>query len=188
MTRFGRLTLLEETSLRRRGGVVGRFLCDCGVEKLIPMVRVRCGNAKSCGCLRVSHGQTGTDEYRAWCAMKARCRPTTARDNAGHKSLGITVCGRWRKFENFIADMGPRPSPRHSIDRIDNTKGYEPSNCRWAIPTQQMQNTRRSKVWHVCGRTFGSCREAGRHFGVDSSTIRYWVKTGREGSYAISRY
>jgi len=75
--------------------------------------------------------------------MRQRCADTNCGDYADYGGRGITVCDRWREsFAAFLADMGPRPSKRHSIDRVDGTKGYEPGNCRWALPTTQARNRR----------------------------------------------
>lgn len=88
------------------------------------------------------HGLSGTPEYRTWAQMMTRCRnPNSTRyENWGGR--GITVCERWERPENFIADMGPKPSPQHSIHRIDNNRGYEPNNCIWATAEDQAKNRR----------------------------------------------
>jgi len=91
-------------------------------------------------------------ERRIWHNMKARC------ERADHDSFplyggrGIAVCARWQSFEAFLADMGPRPSSSHSIDRIDNDRGYEPGNCRWATPTEQGRNRRDNRLVTYSGR------------------------------------
>ena len=85
-------------------------------------------------------------EYRAWANMKQRCNNPKDKDYKDYGGRGIKVCDRWlHNFENFLADMGKRPSPQHSIDRYPNNDGnYEPSNCRWATQIEQAQNRRKS--------------------------------------------
>lgn len=185
--RYNMLELVEVLPRRHRNGRVGLWRCDCGTIKEIPFVNVRGGTAKSCGCLRSKHGATGTPEYVAWNAMRARCAATKGRDFESYAARGIAVCERWNSFENFLADMGPKPSPSHSLGRRDNDIGYEPGNCRWETPTEQARNTRVSKVWSIKGETFDSCRAAAAHFGVDHKTIRYWIKT-KEDCHAEPRY
>lgn len=86
------------------------------------------------------HGLYKTVEFRLWGGMRYRCK---AEEKAHiYRDRGIKVCERWNDFTNFLADMGPRPSSRHSIERLDNSKGYEPSNCVWAMPVQQSNNRR----------------------------------------------
>lgn len=103
------------------------------------------------GCAR--KGQQ-TNEYQIWAAMIARCvRPdNTAFHEYG--AVGVTVCDRWRNsFAMFLADMGPRPSPKHSIDRKDGQRGYCPDNCRWATPKEQARNTKRNRLITFNGET-----------------------------------
>lgn len=92
-----------------------------------------------------SHGHTrGGDPsgaYRSWVAMRARCRNPNAESYERYGGAGVTVCDRWERFENFLADMGERPEGR-SVDRIDSNGNYEPSNCRWATAQEQSQNRR----------------------------------------------
>jgi len=85
--------------------------------------------------------------------MRRRCRTPSNGGFSTHGARGIAVCERWESFEAFLADMGPRPSAGHSVDRIDGTKGYEPGNCRWATRSEQNRNTRRNHRFDVGGES-----------------------------------
>ncbi len=102
-----------------------------------------------------SHGKNGSSlTYRSWIAMKSRCCNPNHADFPRWGGAGITVCERWRhSFEAFLADMGERPSKRHSIDRTDNSRGYEPGNCRWATGQEQQRNTRQNHLITFNGET-----------------------------------
>lgn len=82
----------------------------------------------------------GTVEYSTWKDMRKRCTNPNTRCYKNYGARGVNVCKRWEDFNNFLEDMGKRPSSKHSIDRIDNNKGYTPSNCRWATIKQQNEN------------------------------------------------
>jgi hypothetical protein len=100
----------------------------------------------------------------------------------GKASRGITVCDRWLdSFANFYADMGPKPSPQHSIDRINNSGNYEPSNCRWATPTEQAANTRNVK-------TNIPLAEIARSIGVHSAAICYHMRKGKSLEQVMKYY
>lgn len=126
-------------------------LCTCGNTLLVLGESLRTGHTTSCGCrsgkwkhghCKTVGGSNDSPTYMTWVAMKNRCnRPThTAFERYGAK--GVDVCSEWlESFETFLADMGERPND-HTIDRIDNTKGYSPSNCRWATQQQQYENKR----------------------------------------------
>jgi hypothetical protein len=149
--RFGRLTVLSRYTKKLKP-TKWNCICDCGVEKAYYAANLKRGLSRSCGCLRKEeaaqarrkHGLVGTPEYYAWSKAIQRCtNPKDSRYN-NYGARGITVCEEWLDFRNFIADMGKRPSDDHSIDRIDNDKGYYPNNCRWATRSQQIRN-RQSK-------------------------------------------
>jgi hypothetical protein len=127
--------------------------CNCGIEKTVAnSTALRKGLIKSCGCERTrsiseyakfrrpGHRMTGSPTYRSWQHMKIRCADPNAGGYARYGGRGITVCARWREsFENFLADMGERPE-NTTIDRVDNDRGYEPGNCRWATRLEQSRN------------------------------------------------
>src|SRR5215471_1725927 len=140
--RYHRLTAIEFDGRDIRGCAVWRFRCDCGEEFTALAGNVRFGTTKSCGCLRIKHGMIGTQEYHSWIGMRSRCSDPNHQGYKDYGGRGISVCERWSKFEHFYADMGPKPSSNHSIDRIDNNGNYEPSNCKWSTPKEQSNNQR----------------------------------------------
>jgi hypothetical protein len=150
--RFNRLVAIRQVGVRH-GHADWLFRCDCGAEKVIPGYRARNRNAASCGCHRReqcgtmsrTHGETHSVEYTTWTSMTQRCFNPRNRAYKDYGGRGITVCERWRtSFEAFLADMGRRPAPGLSLDRIDNNHGYEPWNCRWATKFEQNNNKRRA--------------------------------------------
>ena len=143
--RFGRLIAVGLAARKYRNGrVTWKCRCMCGRIAYVTTSNLKRGGVKSCGCLQIemsrTHGATGTPEYRSWHNMKTRCADLDDKDYGGR---GIKVCRRWlHSFENFLADMGPRPPGDISIDRKKNHLGYSPGNCRWATRKQQNNNQR----------------------------------------------
>ena len=155
--RFGRLTVIRK-SISRNNFLYWVALCDCGQTVEVLGQSLRRGETKSCGCLQreifgkfssarwTTHGESAIDkrtpEYRSWMAMLSRCENPNATGYKNYGGRGIIVCERWHKYEYFLSDMGRRPSPQHSIDRINNDGNYELNNCRWATPKEQRANQR----------------------------------------------
>ena len=174
------LELVQEWKGKRDRVRVWRCQCDCGNEVMVKQRYLYQGESvtKSCGCIigkhKRTHGATGTAEFGVWSSMRARCGPGGHKDYAGR---GIRVCERWQKFENFLADMGKRPSPLHSIERMDNDGNYEPSNCRWATVTEQSNNRRSSLRIEFNGATH-TAAEWERLLGLRTGWVSTKLKKG----------
>ena len=113
-------------------------------------------------------------EYTTWTLMKGRCFNPTNKSFSQYGGAGITVCERWLVFENFLADMGQKP-PQHTLERIDNTKGYAPDNCRWATVTDQANNRRTNVLISYAGKTLTLAQWA-RETGVNYKNLFYRVR------------
>lgn len=176
--KFGRLLVLgpaEHANGRRRV----QCQCDCGTVTVVEPRMLRKGRSKSCGCLqrdimsavssgRTKHGLTNTPEYDAWTRMKRRCYSPKDSKYRLYGGRGITVCERWlSSFEAFYEDMGDKPTPSHSLDRIDVDGNYEPSNCRWATPTVQGRNKQTHRLVWLNGKQMPlsqACETAGVNY------------------------
>lgn len=152
---FGKLTVLKrgENRVEPSGKTKVYWLCECecGVEKEYEGSSLREGTSKSCGCVKrklakninLSHNMSKSKEYKAWAKMKERCYNPNTERYLIYGGRGITVCDEWKNsFEKFYEDMGDKPSPQHSIDRINVDGNYEKDNCRWATEKEQALNKR----------------------------------------------
>jgi hypothetical protein len=188
--RIGGVTVLGEAErvVAKSGQALRRWRvrCDCGVEFVSGAVRVRLGRALRCkacsNALRTKHGCAATrghrasNEYELWVNLKSRCKNPNNKDWDKYGGRGITLCERWESFENFLADMGPRPSRAHSVERKDNEKGYGPENCIWATTDVQASNRRNSRLLTHDGITL-TLTEWSRRIGMSHTALRIRLRT-----------
>ncbi len=158
---FGRLSVIARATSDGRGEIRWLCQCDCGNQIIALSSHLRNGKIVSCKCLqkertsqsnrnRAKHGHCRNEQpsptYFSWASMHSRCY---RKENASwfrYGYRGIRVCARWFDFQNFLSDMGERPSGK-TLDRIDNDGYYTPENCKWSTRSEQQRNRRKN---HVC--------------------------------------
>lgn len=192
---FGRL-LVNHQIPSRNGKVFWLCNCICGKSTNVSTTDLRSGHTKSCGCLskeiakerQTTHGKRYIPEYRTWCKMKERCYNKADINYHYYGERGIKICDRWiQSFQFFYDDMGNRPTPLHSIDRLDNNGNYEPSNCRWATPIEQCRNRRSSRVLEYNGVS-KTLIEWANELNVSSANILKHLSNGRLFDEIASHY
>ena len=163
-TKFERYTILEEVepfyNSNNKMVRIFKCQCECGNIKNVRLLLLRNGDIKSCGCLHRENSKIRTikrnskhndsirydkkSEYNSWAGMKQRCYYEKHINFKHYGGRGIKVCDRWiNSYENFILDMGRKPGPEYSIDRINVNGNYEPSNCKWSTSSEQVKNRRK---------------------------------------------
>lgn len=157
--------------------------CDCGREYERTS---NCVGKGGCLCQIQTHGKSHSKEHMIWCAIKARCFNRNNKNFDLYGGRGISMSSHWTKsFENFYADMGPAPSPTHTVDRINSNGDYEPGNCRWATRMEQANNTRRNILVEHKGSTktlVMACRDSNVPY---ASVYRYMRRYNMEPLDAI---
>lgn len=184
-TVFSRLTVVREAGRSPQGRSLWACTCICGGSKTVSGTNLRSGYVRSCGCLAKelasarakTHGLSKTLTYSSWITMLHRCENPRRSKYEYHGGRGITVCKRWHKFENFLADMGPRESVALSLERRDNNKGYRPSNCYWATREEQCNNRRNSVRLTHAGKT-QTLSQWAAHLGKTQSTLSWRYHQG----------
>lgn len=164
---FGRLTVIKRVNSTKQGGPYWQCKCECGQLHVAVGGNLRKGSSRSCGCLRkelrtannITHNLTKHPLYRTWCDIIQRTTNSNGEDFHRYGGRGLQLHSSWQTNpESFIkyilSALGPKPSPKHSLDRIDNDKGYIPGNLRWATRIVQNNNQRRSHKYRGTGVYF----------------------------------
>lgn len=186
--RFGRLVVQEIHPERSAAGKV-RWICqcDCGGTSVVQSDHLAGGKTETCGCSQTRHGMRHTPEYVVWANMLQRCTNESIPTYQHYGARGIGVDSRWAvSFEAFYADMGPRPSPQHSIERRDVNGNYGPSNCYWATAVVQANNRRGNVVYEFQGQEFTQAQLC-KAYGISPQTLKYRLDQGLELAEALTR-
>lgn len=184
-TKYGFWTVIGD-------GRSGEWLveCECGTRKEMGVFFLQSGRSKSCGCRGKDwcrkHGMEGTQIYSMWAGMIQRCTNPRATGYSSYGARGVTVSPEWRNsFEQFFADMGPLPSPTHTIGRKDNARGYSAGNCRWETKTEQVRNRSITKFLTVDGET-RPLAEWAEHFGIRRRLVAERIRQGWDAKRALT--
>lgn len=145
---FGYWTVVDVPAPTKKYEYRATCMCRCGTVRSVSRGSLVSGGTLSCGCLvgernkeRATHGHSGSEEYKIWTGLLTRCYNSSHESYLNYGAKGVEVCDSWRNsFAAFFADMGPRPSPLHSVDRVKNHLGYSPDNCKWSTPVAQANN------------------------------------------------
>jgi hypothetical protein len=186
--RYERLVVTSVSHMKTSSGWrwFASSICDCGNANTSRDDSLVSGKVRSCGCLQResagainrSHMLSNSPTYSTWANMLTRCTNPKFEDWDRYGGRGIRVCQAWFSFEAFLADMGERPSPSHSLDRYPDQNGnYEPGNCRWATGKEQCRNRRDNNLITFNGET-KTAAEWSEITGITPSTLRARTRAG----------
>lgn len=201
--KFDRLLVVVSVGKDKRNNILWDCICECGNRRVVRTSDLTSGKTKSCGCDigdRISNGRSKnwynnkfTPKeikllYDSYLKMKGRCYNVKRKDYERYGGRGIIVCDRWlESFDNYYEDMGNKPSPNHSVDRIDNNGNYEPSNCKWSTYAEQNRN-RRDSFWVEHGGKRMVISDWAKLLGIDRGSIKARLKKGQTFDYIASHF
>ena len=186
---FDRLTVIDFGGYKIRGGKPkAHWQCRCteGNILIVEASNLKHGRTRSCGCFKIEetikrstiHGKRHTPEFTIWVDMRRRCNSQTNLAYHNYGGRGITVCDTWdSSFAAFYEDMGPRPTPKHTLDRIDNMQGYNPENCQWATRYTQSRN-KRSTIMLTLNDITQCAEDWAVQLGIKPATLRKRIRDG----------
>jgi hypothetical protein len=189
-SKFGMLTVIEFLHRSKFHDAVYKCKCDCGNEVNVLSGNLKKGNSTSCGCkrlktcsirmskLNLKHGETKTKLWRTWKGIIERTTSKNSSHYFRYGGKGIGIYKEWLDYKKFAEYIGQPPSDKHTIDRIDNSKGYEPGNVRWATAKEQAAN-RCTNVFVIINNKKMISSEAAKILNVSQSTIGRWIKSGK---------
>lgn len=187
---FGKLTVLSESGRSKDKQKMYLCRCECGKEKIVIAGNLRKGNSTSCGCARKNkcsarmsflnfrHGESKTKLWKTWKGVVERTTIKNSSHYNRYGGKGIGIYSDWMVYENFARDVGFPPSDLHSIDRIDNSKGYFPGNVRWATMKEQASN-RSTNVFVLVDEEKMILSDAAKKLKISKSSASRWVRSGR---------
>lgn len=189
---FGRLTAVKSLGAFP-GGCRWECTCSCGQSAVVCVGRLTSGHTQSCGCLHKeiasatasemnrTHGDSKSPEYGTWINMILRCQK-----NPNYASRGIKVCPQWAEsYEQFLSDVGRRPTDSHTLDRINNDGDYEPNNVRWATKSEQARN-RRSNILITIGPETKCLKAWTEQYGLSYNMVRRRLRRGWSAERALN--
>lgn len=186
--RFGKLAVISISGRSNSGGATWLCVCDCGKRTITSSSNLLRGLTRSCGCghigSKTTHGLSKTRLYNIHALMMRRCYNPKYPDFKNYGGRGVTVCSRWHDLSAFVSDNSDEHEGK-SLDRIDNSKGYSPENCRWTTKTQQQRNMRSNRTISAFGKSL-CLSEWAETTGISTCTIRRRLSRGLKPEQALS--
>lgn len=179
---YGKWTILRDCGTEKPARNWIRFVdaqCECGTIRHVQFPNMLHGRSTNCGCQRKfgiqkansTHGKSGTPEYHIWSGIYTRCTNPRRNSWGDYGGRGIVFAQEFHNFENFLAEVGPRPGPKFTIERIDNDRGYVPGNIRWATRAEQRRNRRDTVLYDIDGERL-CLADAAKKKGIRRETVR----------------
>jgi hypothetical protein len=198
--KIGRWKVIRRVENNKNGNSRYECECECGTIKPVDRSSLTSGESISCGCFQkeqaaergrerwFKHGLCGTPEYEAWRGIARRTTNPNDKAYKDYGARGITMSEEWRNsFEAFYRDMGPRPGPEYTLERVDNDGPYAKWNCEWKTQREQMRNTRRN-VWLTAYDRTQIITDWAKELNAHTTSILYWLDKGKSMEWIVDHF